>query len=147
MAGDMDKGGGNLVSSNLQADPDVTTTQPRPERISIQDASSWVLRVGVITSVIVMLTGFTLSLVQHPLTVAEVTGIAFPSNFGSVFTGIAKGNSSSIMELGVFLLVMTPVVRVFTAMVLFAVEDHDWLYTSVTFIVLVTVLSALIFLH
>ena len=119
----------------------------RREPISIQSASSWVLRVGVILSMAVMFTGLLLALVRGGVTVQEMETRPFVTNFGAIGHGVRSADPFALMELGVVLLVLTPIMRVFTAMVLFAVEEHDRLYAGVTFLVLVMTLGSLLLVH
>jgi uncharacterized membrane protein len=121
---------------------------PRHERIAIQDASSWILRVGVIVSVAVMLTGLALAFVQDGsgLTVHRMENSAFSLDLQQLDRGLAHGDAFALMELGVLLLVLTPILRVLTAMVLFALEERDRLYTVVTCLVLVMTLGSLVFI-
>jgi uncharacterized membrane protein len=115
--------------------------------ISIESASSWVLRVGLVVSMAVMFGGLGLALVKGGVTVREMETRPFISNFGSVRRGVRAADPFALMELGVVLLVLTPIMRVFTAMVLFAVEERDRLYAGVTFLVLVMTLGSLLLVH
>jgi uncharacterized membrane protein len=119
---------------------------PRKEKIAIQDASSWVLRIGVVSSVAIMILGMTLAFVEGNINVAFMEKDYFKGNIHVFIQGWAHLKPFPIMETGILLLVLTPIMRVFTAMVLFAVEEQDWLYTAVTFLVLMMTLSALIFI-
>ncbi len=125
--------------------------RPMPPRrkggIAVEDAAAWVLRVGVIASVTVMLAGLILSLARDPLTPSQMARVSFTDSLGSIWRGLRAGQGFAIMEVGVILLVLTPAIRVATSMVLFAAEDRDWLYTAITFCVLVLVLTALLLLH
>lgn len=122
---------------------------PPPQRqvISIESASSWVLRVGVITSVVVMLSGLVIGLVRNSVSVYEMEHRTFSGSPTALWRGVTSGSGFSIMEVGLLLLVLTPIVRVGTSMLLFAIEDHDWVYTVVTLFVLVMTLAALLLLR
>ncbi|MHB8375952.1 MAG: DUF1634 domain-containing protein [Dehalococcoidia bacterium] len=120
---------------------------PRHEAISIELASSWVLRVGVITSVVVMLTGLVIGLVRNSVSVYEIEHRTFSGHPTTIWRGVTSGSGFAIMEVGLLVLVLTPIVRVATSMLLFAIEDHDWVYTVVTLFVLVMTLAALLFLR
>ena len=117
------------------------------ELISIETASSWVLRIGVITSVVVMLTGLVMGLVRRSVTVYEMEHREFDGHPQDLWHGVTTGSGFALMEVGLLILVLTPIVRVATAMLLFAIEDRDWTYTAVTFAVLVMTLSALLLLR
>ncbi|MDE3095406.1 MAG: DUF1634 domain-containing protein [Chloroflexota bacterium] len=119
----------------------------RHEAISIEAASSWVLRVGVVSSVVVMLAGLVIGLVRNTVSVYEIEHRAFSGHPTVLWRGVTSGSGFAIMEVGLLLLVLTPIVRVATAMLLFATEDRDWVYTVVTFFVLVMTLAALLLLR
>jgi uncharacterized membrane protein len=130
-----------------------TSTRPEepvtsaPSRVSVQSASSWVLRVGVLLSLTVMVAGLVRALVDGGVTVHEMETRPFSGDAGAILRGSLKLQAFPLMELGVVLLVLTPILRVFTSMVLFAFEEHDRLYTAVTFVVLVLTVSALLFIR
>lgn len=112
------------------------------ERIAIQDASRWILRIGVIASVAVLLVGLILAFrtggfIQHFMGTTP-----FSTNFSALGQGLARLDPFTLMELGVLLLAVTPILRIFTAIVLLATEEHDRLHTTVTFLVRVMTLGA-----
>ncbi|HEY1685079.1 MAG TPA: DUF1634 domain-containing protein [Tepidisphaeraceae bacterium] len=115
-------------------------------KIAIQDASAWVLRIGVVTSVIVMVVGTTVSFFQHSLTVQYMEHTKVIDSARDLWQGLCNFRGQAIIELGIYLLVFTPIMRVVASMVLFCVEEHDWLYTTVTFFVLVLTLVGLLLL-
>jgi len=133
------------------------TTTPVPaapprvprERLAIQDASSWILRVGVIVSVAVMLVGLALAFLRDGsrLSVQRMETSPFTLNWAALAHGLGRLDPLALMQLGILLLVATPILRVATAMVLFAVEERDRLYTLVTALVLVMTLGALLLIH
>jgi uncharacterized membrane protein len=114
------------------------------DKIAIQDVASWVLRIGVVVSVTVMLAGLVLAFAKGGLTQAGMETRPFSSNYAAPARGMAGGDPFALIELGVLLLVLTPILRVFSAMVLFAAEERDRFYTAVTFLVLVMTLGSLI---
>ena len=116
-------------------------------RTSIYVASSWVLRIGVIVSLGVMFAGLGLAFAHGGVTVHEMENRPFSSHYGQLGHGLASLQPFALMELGVMLLVLTPIVRVFTAMVLFLAEERDALYGAVTFLVLTMTVASLLFLR
>ncbi len=66
--------------------------------------------------------------------------------FTHLWQGLRELRGQSIIELGIYMLVLTPILRVVASMVLFLVEEHDWLYTAVTFFVLVLTLAGFLIL-
>jgi uncharacterized membrane protein len=125
------------------------TDRPAPAAhrgIAIEDATAWILRVGVVLSVLVMLTGMTIGFIHENITVKRMETARFEYHPSVIWQGIVAGQGKAIIELGIYLLVLTPIMRVVASVVLFAVEDHDWLYTIVTFVVLVLTLLGLLVL-
>ncbi len=120
---------------------------PIKEDYIIQDAAGWVLRVGVILSVAVMILGLTISFIHAPPSVKEMRHVTFTTNPVLLYQGVIHGYGKSIIDLGLLLLVLTPISRVAISMVLFAVVEHDWFYMWVTLAVLVLTLVSLLFIH
>jgi uncharacterized membrane protein len=118
-----------------------------PAEQIIQDAAGWILRVGSITSVAVMLVGLALSFRHGALTITYMRHARFDYHPGVIWSGICAGDGKAIIEAGVYLLVFTPILRVFTSMVIFAVVERDWLYALITLVVLAMTLAGLLFLH
>lgn len=116
-------------------------------RIAIQDASAWILRAGVISSIAVMLAGLTLSFIHRPLSVDAMQRAAFDGRLSTLLRGVREGRGQAVIEIGIYLLVFTPVMRVAASMVLFLFEEHDRLYAVVTFLVLMLTLAGLLFLR
>ncbi len=141
----------NTVNPSSPNDPTPPPGTPPPARVKdefiIQDAAAWVLRVGVILSVSVMILGLTLSFIHAPPTIKEMQHVTFNPNPAAMYHGVLAGNAKSIIDLGLLLLVLTPITRVAVSVVLFAVVDHDWFYTWVTLAVLLLTLISLLFLH
>jgi uncharacterized membrane protein len=105
------------------------------------------LRAGVLLAAATVLGGGVLYLVRHHADPVRFhTFIAGGSDLRSV-SGIvgaaAHGNSAAIMQVGLLLLILTPIVRVAVAVVGFLLE-RDRLYTVVSLIVLVILMFSLI---
>lgn len=116
-------------------------------RLSIESASSWVLRVGVISSLTVMFAGLGRALADGGVTVHTMEHQTFSADFGAITKGAAHFQPFALMELGIVLLVLTPIMRVVTSFVLFVVEEKDALYATVTFLVFVMTVSSLLFIR
>ena len=93
--------------------------EPHPDRGTIQNASALILRVGVITSMLVMLVGLSISFAHRPLSVEYMQRAAFDGRLSTLWRGLREGRGQSVMELGIYLLVFTPIPRVAVSMVLF----------------------------
>ena len=121
-------------------------------------AISLVLRAGVIISAGVILLGilwFALTqdtgyarVLPHHLQVLlafhQASGPGyFPTSPRAVLAGAAAGRPYAIIELGILLLIATPVLRVALS-VFFFLEQRDWLYAAVTLFVLAVLLVSLV---
>ena len=105
------------------------------------------LRAGVLLAAATVLAGGVLYLAGHHADPANYhTFKAAGSNIRSVsgiMNGVTQGDSVAIMQLGLLLLVLTPIARVVVAMVGFLLE-HDRLYAWVSAIVLAILVFSLV---
>jgi len=125
----------------------VTTDAPtRRHPLPIEDASAWILRTGVICSAAVMLMGILFSFVHGRTSLDRMQSDPFEYRPGVIWQGIVHGRGKSIIEAGIYLLLLTPILRVATSVVLFALEERDWLYTIITLTVLLLTLAGLLWL-
>jgi uncharacterized membrane protein len=127
----------------------ILTEKPRGlARINIQDASSWILRVGVIASAVVMLIGIlvTFSHGSQAISVERMTTDGFDFHPSHILAGIIAGRGKSIIEAGIYILVFTPIMRVFMSMLIFAIVEKDRLYAGITLMVLIMTLAGLLWL-
>lgn len=111
-------------------------------------AMGMLLRIGVISAAVLVLIGGIMAL-RHP-------GMPMPSHktfhapgapmqagpegaalhsISGIFQDLSSGSGSSIIALGLLVLIATPIARVIFAIVGFA-RERDWLYTAVSLIVL-----------
>jgi uncharacterized membrane protein len=106
-----------------------------------------VLRIGVITASSIALLGGILYLVQQgaasipEYSVFKGEGAGYTS-FRGIFQGVANGNATEIIQLGVLVLLATPILRIFFSLVAFAIEK-DKLYVVITTIVLGIILFSM----
>ncbi len=115
----------------------------------MESVIGWVLRVGVVASVAVVLAGLGLTFAQHPsyahlrggISYHQLTGPSsrFPHSLAAVGHAIASGSGQGLIALGIFLLILTPVLRVAAGVAGFAVQ-RDVPMTLVT----ATVLAVLV---
>jgi uncharacterized membrane protein len=96
--------------------------------------SAAVLALGLILVILTGQTGYhdaiTLALVLSP-----AGTVAFPRTIGGVIQGALELRPFAVIELGIILLVATPVFRVAASVLLFFLE-RDYLYTVITLLVL-----------
>jgi uncharacterized membrane protein len=122
-------------------------SKQRWPRVSIEDASSWILRFGVVASVAVMLIGVSVSFLHNHVQVERMQDSRFDYQLSAIWSGLQEVRGKAIIETGIYLLVLTPIMRVVTAMVLFAAEERDWLYALITLLVLGLTLAGLVLIR
>ena len=105
------------------------------------------LRIGVITAAVIVLIGGVLYLVQDGSTSPDYHGFHAASRHSDNLSGIIRNirslNSDGIIQLGLLVLIATPIVRVMLSVVAFALE-RDLLYVVATVIVLGILLYSLL---
>jgi uncharacterized membrane protein len=116
-------------------------------RLSVPDLSSWILRGGVVLSVLVMLCGMTISFLHNGMNIERIERTPFDNRLSLIWDGVLHGSGKAIVEVGVYMLVLTPILRVFVSMILFVFSERDWLYALITFAVLLLTLAGLLLLH
>jgi uncharacterized membrane protein len=121
--------------------------QPIPNRLDdarMDIVMGRLLQAGVMLAATVMLAGGAMYLVRHSgqmpdyrVFAAQPLEVRHPA---ALLRGIARGDAAAILQLGILLLVATPICRVMFAVVAFAME-RDRLYVAIS----LTVLAALLF--
>lgn len=91
-----------------------------------------------------MLLGLAESFREGVVSVALMQTRRFEPDLPAIARGAARGDGLALVELGILILVLTPVLRVATALALFA-RERDWLYTAIASIVLALTLGSLLF--
>ena len=108
------------------------------------------LQVGVLIASAVVLVGGALSLWGNRA--ARVDYRTFASEparlreWGQLLPAVGRGEPAAIVQIGVLLLIATPVARVVFAMVAFAIQ-RDRLYVGISFVVLLVLMVGLFFLR
>jgi len=93
---------------------------------------SKVLRIGVLISAAVIMWGLLQLLITGVSGYPEAT---YPVTLGDVLQGVADFKSVAIIQTGLFLLILTPVLRVASSLVVF-LKEKDYLYVGITLTVL-----------
>ena len=106
-----------------------------------------ILRFGVIISVAVMFLGLAISFSHHPPTLHEMISRHFQAQPLQIWQGLKEGHGIDIVELGILLLVLTPIARVAISAIYFAFYDHDRMFILITLGVLILTLISLLFLN
>jgi len=114
-------------------------------------AISSILRGGILLSLTLVLTGVIIMYSRHPeyfssaepLAHLKVEGQHTPVTLRGVFAGVLAGRGRSVVMLGVFVLFLTPVLRVAVSVLGFALQK-DWAFTVITSVVLGFLLLSLV---
>ena len=97
------------------------------------------LQVGVALATVVVLTGSVLLLARHGHEVVDHRVFrgapATLTSVGAIVRSALAGDALAITQLGLVLLIATPIARVALTLVAFVVQ-RDWLYTGLTALVL-----------
>ncbi len=123
---------------------------PAPRRawsdFQIEEIVGNLLRVGVIIAAAVVLVGAGVFLARHA---TEARGYrifqgepAQLTEVPAIVKAAATGSGRAIIQLGLLILIATPVARVVFSLVAFALE-RDWMYVGVTLIVLAVLVYSL----
>ena len=112
------------------------------------------LRYGVILSCIITLVGGIIYLNQQHGTIPdykatpselEFNGVAeYLRGLPSIWEGILQFDGAAIIQLGVIVLITTPVIRVAFSAIAFLIEK-DYMYVTITLIVLCIILANVLF--
>lgn len=100
-----------------------------------------IMRIGVIFAAIVMLIGLLLLFIRHGDGYA--TKDFFPTTLTGIVAGICALKPAAIMMGGLFLLLLTPVLRVVVSIYSF-IKEKDMLYVVLTTIVLLILIFSFI---
>lgn len=108
------------------------------------------LRVGVLSSAAVILLGGVLFLAYHGRSVVNFTvfrgtepDLRHP---GSILLHALHGDDLAIIQCGILMLIATPVARVAFSVFVF-LDEHDYLYVTISALVLLILLYSLIWQH
>jgi uncharacterized membrane protein len=108
------------------------------------------LRAGVVLSALVVAAGGAVYLARHgrePVDLREFRGE--PGEYRhpvAVARAAAGGGARAVIQVGLLLLIATPVARVAFSLFAFA-RQRDWIYTTVTTVVLGVLLFSLFYTH
>jgi uncharacterized membrane protein len=115
------------------------TKNVKANDIDLQHIIGWVLRIGVITSMLVVLAGSAFYLYRHGAdtpSYKKFVGVPeFINTPAGIWHGILTLRGRAIIQAGIVLLIATPIVRVLFSGLGFVLEK-DWLYTGISLLVL-----------
>jgi uncharacterized membrane protein len=123
------------------------TVSPRWSDEQVDRLIGLILQTGVVLSGLLVLIGGVLYLLRYGTMPANYRQFGVePSEIHGVqpiVAGALRGNGRSIIELGIVVLVATPVIRVLFSVFAFAAR-RDWLYVPITLLVLGILLYGLL---
>lgn len=96
-----------------------------------------VLTTGVVMSLVILTFGSILIMVKP-------VPVGVPGSIADILKGVIRLNASAIINLGILVMLLTPVVRVIAAMIAFFVEkDRKYALVSLTVLIILAI-SALV---
>ena len=105
------------------------------------------LQVGVLLASVVVALGGAMYLKAHHGSVPDYRVFASEPvglrDAGQIFEQVTRGDGTAVIELGVLLLIATPIARVLFAVVSFTLE-RDWLYVAISVAVLVILVFGIV---
>ena len=109
-----------------------------------------VLRAGMIISTSIVFIGGIFYLYRHGHTIADYKDFkgvpAFVATAGGIIDGVLNLKGQAIMQLGIILLIFTPILRVMFSAVGFILEK-DYLYVGISILVLLIIFASLMSGH
>lgn len=122
--------------------------QKKPEQqIAMQLLIGNLLRVGVTVSALLVLGGGLLYLMhygaQQPILKTFAGEPDHLTHIPLIFKHALQGNSQSLIQAGLLVLILTPIARVILSVLVFALE-RDWLYVGITLLVLLLMVYSLL---
>jgi uncharacterized membrane protein len=112
---------------------------------------SYVLRVGVLIAGAIILVGLVLYIIQGPASsepqsfnaLTQGGGHSIDTSLTSIVRGVRDGHPTSIIELGVLALILTPITRVALTLALFLLQ-RDRVFSLITAAVLALLIVGLV---
>jgi uncharacterized membrane protein len=126
--------------------PDSRANQPNMVH-KLEMIVSWLLRIGVFSSLVIITTGTIITFLHHPNDIRAHTTVVelldhhnhYPRNIHDDLAGVEHFHGRSIVILGLLVLIATPVLRVAVTIVAFAIQ-RDRIFVLITSIVLLLLL-------
>ena len=113
----------------------------REEMMAVEVVIGKIMRIGVLLAAGVMICGFILFLVPQT---SGYPGQTFPTTLAAIITGVGQLKAYAWMMAGIYLLILTPVLRVVVSIYAF-IKENDLLYAKITtFVLLILIISFII---
>ncbi|MBV8390187.1 MAG: DUF1634 domain-containing protein [Mucilaginibacter sp.] len=113
----------------------------------IQTIIGWILRSGVAVSMFLVIIGGIVFIFRHGQSLSDYKtfkGVPdFIRSIGGILNGVITFRGQAIIQLGIILLIATPVVRVAFSAIGFLMEK-DYLYMAITLIVLLIIMASML---
>ena len=110
----------------------------RHHYVRVETIVSWVLRVGVLLAFVIVCSGAAMYLSQHYRDEASFQHFAGGQSdlrtIESITISALQFRTDALIQLGLLILIATPIARVLMSAVGFAI-DGDWLYVTISAIV------------
>ncbi|MBM7710893.1 DUF1634 domain-containing protein [Enterococcus xiangfangensis] len=103
--------------------------EEKEEILKVERSIGYILRIGVIVSAAIIVIGLVLLFLRP-------TAIQTPTSLSLIFQGLLRLRGEAFIMLGLFCLILTPVLRVVVSIFAFA-KEKDYLYVVITVIVLI----------
>jgi uncharacterized membrane protein len=114
--------------------------------IDMQVVIGWILRVGVTLSMLTVFIGGAIYLSRHGHSTPDYHEFKrvpyFIHNTSGIINAVFNFKGQAIIQLGILLLIITPIIRVAFSVIGFIIEK-DYLYTVITLIVLLIILISM----
>lgn len=115
----------------------------RKEMLEVEIVIGKIMRIGVLFSAAVMILGFAIFLITgnsgYPAT-------SFPTTLPAIWQGLISFKAYAYMMAGIYLLILTPVLRVVISIYAFY-QEKDMLYVKITSLVLLILIISVIVGH
>jgi uncharacterized membrane protein len=121
----------------------MTKKATKEEMNRIEVSIGKILRIGVVFSAIVMIIGLILFFAKGN---SGYRANVYPTSMDQILNGIVQFKPYAILMLGLFFLILTPILRVVVSIYAFA-KEHDKQYVVITLIVLVILAIAVFVGH
>ncbi|MDB5135979.1 MAG: hypothetical protein JWP37_2582 [Mucilaginibacter sp.] len=107
----------------------------------------WILRIGVVTSMVIVFIGGVLFIFRHGHSIPDYRHFNGVPDFirtpGGIINGILTFKGQAIIQAGIVLLIATPIIRVAFSAIGFLIEK-DYLYTAITLVVLLIIVASML---
>ena len=139
------------MTSNSSGAASPSAPQEDHRVVQVEIVISWVLRIGVVTSLAVVVLGLALMFARRPDLLTSTTalqeftqrGAAFPHTLTTVIQGISHLQGEAVIAIGLLLLILTPVARVAVSVLAFLYQ-RDHVFTLITLTVFIILLMSFV---